>query len=70
MNGIKVLLEFDATTSLPIALIAHQQDIGLQLSNSGRLHQCPRARLEVFAFKIRIESLNLVLLKPFGCTSL
>ena len=64
VNGVGILQQFIAIAYLPVALVAHQQDVWSQFSHTGRLHQRLGTRLEVFPVNQRVETLDFVFCEP------
>lgn len=66
MHDIEILHQLLALTRLPVCLVAHQNDVGLQLANAGGLHQSTCARLKVLTVDQGIETLDAMLAEPAG----
>lgn len=66
VHDIEILHQLLALTRLPVCLVAHQDNVGLQLANAGGLHQSSSARLKVFAVDQGIETLDAMLAEPAG----
>jgi hypothetical protein len=64
LHCIKVHGELGGGTLPPAALVAHQQDVGLEFADAGRLHQAFGAVLKTQVVHQRVETLDVVLAQP------
>jgi len=64
LHCIKVHGELGGGTLPPAALVAHQQNVGLEFADAGRLHQTFGAILKTQVIHQRVEALDMVFTQP------